>query len=210
MLRYGLTGGIASGKSTVATMLRERGFAVLEADKISHALIEPGGAAYGEVVAGFGRDILDGAGRISRTRLGEIVFGDRQMLDRLDRIIHPRVEAALLEQLSRLEQSGAYPAAFIEAALVFEANLQEKLDGVAVAWCLPEQQLARLIERGMSQEQARQRIAMQMPVEEKLALATEKIDCSGSMEQTRRQVDALAVKLRVAAADAAANRGKRP
>ena len=98
-----------------------------------------------------------------------------------------------------LERSGWYPAAFVEAALIFEAGLHEQLDGVVVAWCLPEQQLARLIERGMSKAEARQRIAMQMPVAEKLALATEKIDCSGSMEETQRQVDALAAKLRAAA-----------
>jgi dephospho-CoA kinase len=199
MLRYGLTGGIASGKSTVAAMLAEHGFPVLEADKVSHALIEAGGAAYEEVIARFGREILDGNGRIDRGRLGAVVFADRQKLDQLNGIIHPRVEGEALKQLLELERSGSYPAAFVEAALIFEAGLQKQLDGVVVAWCLPEQQLARLIERGMSKAEARQRIAMQMPVAEKLALATEKIDCSGSMEETRRQVDALAAKLRAAA-----------
>jgi len=198
MLRYGLTGGIASGKSTVAALLRERGFPVLEADKISHALIEPGGAAYGEVVALFGREILNGDGRIDRARLGAIVFADRQKLDQLNGIIHPRVESELVRQLSELEKSRRYAAAFVEAALIFEAGLHKKLDGVLVAWCLPEQQLARLMERGMSEAEARQRMAMQMPVQEKLALAEEKIDCSGSMEETRRQVDALAARLRAA------------
>jgi dephospho-CoA kinase len=199
MLRYGLTGGIASGKSTVAAMLAEHGFPVLEADKVSHALIEAGGAAYEEVIARFGREILDSKGRIDRARLGAVVFADRQKLDQLNGIIHPRVEGEALKQLLELERSGSYPAAFVEAALIFEAGLQKQLDGVVVAWCLPEQQLARLIERGMSKAEARQRIAMQMPVAEKLALATEKIDCSGSMEETRRQVDALAAKLRAAA-----------
>jgi dephospho-CoA kinase len=199
MLRYGLTGGIASGKSTVAAMLAEHGFPVLEADKVSHELIEAGGAAYEEVIARFGREILDGNGRSDRGRLGAVVFADRQKLDQLNGIIHPRVEGEALKQLLELERSGSYPAAFVEAALIFEAGLQKQLDGVVVAWCLPEQQLARLIERGMSKAEARQRIAMQMPVAEKLALATEKIDCSGSMEETRRQVDALAAKLRAAA-----------
>jgi len=198
MLRYGLTGGIASGKSTVAAMLRERGFPVLEADKISHALIEPGGAAYEEVIARFGNEILDGNGRIDRARLGAIVFDDRKKLDQLNGIIHPRVEAAALKELSDLEKSGSYPAAFVEAALIFEAGLHRKLDGVVVAWCLPEQQLARLMERGMSEADARQRMAMQMPVHEKLDLAEEKIDCSGSREETWRQVDALAARLRAA------------
>jgi dephospho-CoA kinase len=199
MLRYGLTGGIASGKSTVAAMLREHGFPVLEADKVSHALIEPGGAACEEVIARFGREILDGNGRIDRARLGAIVFADRQKLDQLNGIIHPRVAGEALKQLWELERSGSYPAAFVAAALIFEAGLHKQLDGVVVAWCLPEQQLARLIERGMSKAEARQRIAMQMPVAEKLVLATEKIDCSGSMEKTRRQVDELAAKLRATA-----------
>jgi dephospho-CoA kinase len=198
MLRYGLTGGIASGKSTVAAMLRELGFPVIEADKISHALIEPGGAAYDDVLARFGREILDSDGKIDRARLGAIVFADRQKLDQLNGIIHPRVEAGVLKQLSEVEKRGSYRAAFVEAALIFEAGLHKKLDGVVVAWCLPEQQLPRLIERGMSKAEAQQRIAMQMPLEEKLALAEEKIDCSGSMEETRRQVDALAARLRAA------------
>jgi len=195
MRKYGLTGGIASGKSTVAAMLRERGFPVLEADKISHGLIEPGGAAYEEVIARFGRGILDGDGRIDRAKLGAIVFTDRAKLDQLNRIIHPRVEVEILKQLLQLEKSGSYAAAFVEAALIFEAELHARLDGVVVAWCLPGQQLARLIERGMSEAEARQRIAMQMPVEEKLSLAAEKIDCSGSLEKTRRQVEALGAKL---------------
>ena len=198
MLRYGLTGGIASGKSTVAAMLRKHGFPVLAADRISHALIEPGGAAHDEVIARFGREILDGDGKIDRVRLGAIVFADRQKLDQLNGIIHPRVEQEVLIQFAQLEKSGSYAAAFVEAALIFEAGLHKKLDGVVVAWCVPEQQLARLMKRGMSEGEARQRIAMQMPVQEKLALAEEKIDCSGSMEETRRQVDVLAARLRAA------------
>jgi dephospho-CoA kinase len=199
MLRYGLTGGISSGKSTVAAMLCGHGFAVLEADKISHALIEPDGAAYKEVIARFGREILDADGRINRGRLGAIVFRDPEKLKQLNGMLHPRVEVELLRRLEELDKSGAVAVAFVEAALIFEAGLDKRLDGVVVAWCLPEQQVARLMERGMSEAEARQRIGTQMPVQEKLALAAEKIDCSGSIEETRSQVDALAAKLRAAA-----------
>ena len=199
MLRYGLTGGIASGKSTVAAILRGHGFRVLEADKISHALIEPGGAAYEEVIARFGRDILDADGRINRGRLGAMVFRDPEKLKQLNGMLHPRVEVELLRRLGELEESGTVAVAFVEAALIFEAGLDNRLDGVVLAWCLPEQQVARLMERGMSEVEARQRIGTQMPVQEKLALAAEKIDCSGSIEETRSQVDALADKLRGAA-----------
>jgi len=199
MLRYGLTGGIASGKSTVAALLREHGFAVLEADKISHALIEPGGAAYEEVIARFGREIVDVDGRINRGRLGATVFHDPEKLKQLNEMLHPRVQEELLRRLEELEKSGTAAVAFVEAALIFEAGLDKRLDGVVVAWCLPEQQLARLMERGMSEPGARQRVFAQMPVQEKLTLAAEKIDCSGSIEETRSQVDALAAKLRAAA-----------
>jgi len=202
MLRYGLTGGIASGKSTVAAMLREHGFAVLEADKISHGLIEPGGAAYEEVIARFGREIVHADGTINRGRLGAMVFDDPEELKQLNGMLHPRVEAELVRSLAELEISCSVPVAFVEAALIFEAGLDKKLDGVVVAWCLPEQQLARLMERGMSEAEARQRIGAQMPVQEKLVLAAQKIDCSGSIEETRSQVDALAAKLRAAASSA--------
>jgi dephospho-CoA kinase len=199
MLRYGLTGGIASGKSTVAAMLRERGFPVLAADKISHALIEPGGAAFEEVLARFGREIVDADGKINRGRLGAMVFRDPEKLQNLNGILHPKVEEELLRRLVELEKSGAVAVAFVEAALIFEAGLDKRLDGVVVAWCLPDQQVARLMERGISEAEARQRMATQMPVQKKLALAAEKIDCSGSIEETRSQVDVLATRLRAAA-----------
>jgi len=178
--------------------LRGHGFAVLEADKMSHALIEPGGAAYKEVIERFGREILDADGRINRGRLGAIVFRDAEKLKQLNGMLHPRVEVELLRRLEELDQS-TVAVAFVEAALIFEAGLDKRLDGVVVAWCLPEQQLARLMERGMSEAEARQRIGAQMPVQEKLALAAERIDCSGSIEETRSQVDALAAKLRAVA-----------
>ncbi len=200
MLRWGLTGGIASGKSTVAAMLREQGFPVIEADRISHRLMEKDGAAYAAVAGLLGESILDADKSISRSRVAAIVFNDRDKLQQLNAIIHPKVEQALAKEFAELEKAGASPVAFVEAALVFEAGMHKKLDGVVVAWCLPEQQLARLIERGMIEAEARKRMAAQMPVSEKMALATEKIDCSGAREETRRQVAELAGRLRQRAA----------
>ncbi len=196
MLRYGLTGGIASGKSTVAAILRELGFPVLEADRMAHQVVEPSQPAYDEVRSFFGDAILGPDRRIDRSRLAAIVFDDREKLNQLNAIIHPRVEQEMVRQLAELESSGKHAAAFIEAALIFEAGLHKTLDGVVVVWCLPEQQITRLMERGVSEAEARRRIAAQMPVADKLALATEKIDCSGSLEETRRQVEAFATKLR--------------
>ncbi len=196
MLRLGLTGGIASGKSAVAAMLRELGFSVLDADSLAHKLIEPGQPAYDEVLKEFGQAVLARDGRIDRAKLSTIVFNDRAKLDRLNAIVHPRVAEVVLRQFDVWQRNGTRDAAFVEAALLIESGIHKKLDGLVVAWCEPEQQLERLVARGLSEGEARRRIAAQLPVEDKLRLATEKIDCSGSLEETRRQVQALATRLR--------------
>jgi dephospho-CoA kinase len=196
MLRLGLTGGIASGKTAVAAMLRELGFDVIDADSLAHQLIAPGQPAYDEVVREFGPAILDPDKRINRAKLGAIVFDDRAKLARLNAILHPRVEIAAHQQFDEWSRNGTRAAAFIEAALLVEAGYHKNLDGLVVTWCRPEQQLERLLARGLTEQQARQRITAQLPVEEKLRHATEKIDCSASLEETRRQVQALAAKLR--------------
>ena len=195
MLRLGLTGGIASGKSAVAAMLRELGFSVLDADSLAHKIIEPCRPAYEEVLGEFGSAITDGQGRVDRAKLGALVFADRTKLDRLNAIVHPRVAEAVLRQLDEWQREGTRYAAFVEAALLIESGIHKHLDGLVVAWCRPEQQLERLAARGLSEDETRRRIASQMPVEEKLRYATEKIDCSGVLEQTREQVQALAAKL---------------
>ena len=196
MLRLGLTGGIASGKSAVAAMLREMGFAVLDADSLAHRLIEPGLPAYDEVLQEFGPGVVAPDGRVDRPKLSAIVFADRARLDRLNAIVHPRVAEVVFRQFEEWQRGGTRDAAFVEAALLIESGIHKKLDGLVVAWCAPEQQLERLLARGLSEAEARRRIAAQLPVEEKLRVATEKIDCSGSLEETRRQVEALATKLR--------------
>ena len=196
MLRLGLTGGIASGKSAVAAMLREMGFAVLDADSLAHKLIEPGQSAYAEVLQEFGQPVLSADGRVHRSKLATIVFNDRARLDRLNAIVHPRVAEVILSQFEIWRRAGVRDAVFVEAALLIESGIHKNLDGLVVAWCTPEQQLDRLVTRGLSEPEARRRIAAQLPVEEKLLLATEKIDCSRSLDETRRQVEALAAKLR--------------
>lgn len=196
MLKLGLTGGIASGKSAVAAMLREMGFHVLDADSLAHKLIEPGQAAYDEIIREFGPSIMDAGRRIDRARLAAVVFGDHAKLDRLNAIVHPGVERAIHEQFAEWVRNGTRDAVFVEAALLIEAGYVKNLDGLVVAWSSPEQQLERLRARGFGEEEARSRIASQLPVAEKLRHATEKIDCSGSLRHTREQVEALAAKLR--------------
>ena len=200
MLRYGLTGGIASGKSAVAALLREMGFPVLDADPIAHKLMEPGQPAHDEVLREFGANLAGADGRIDRSKLAAIVFADPDRLAKLNTILHPRVEQILLNQYEEWERSGVRDAAFVEAALLVESGFVSHLDGLIVAWCEPEQQLERLKARGMSEIDAKRRILAQLPLEEKLLRATYSIDCSGTMESTRAQVRALAANLRKSAA----------
>jgi dephospho-CoA kinase len=197
MLRVGLTGGIASGKSFVAGVMRELGCYVLDADRMAHRLIEPGQAAYDGVVQEFGRDILDAEGRVVRPKLAEIVFADPARLARLNAIVHPHILAALDVELDWLSNSDAQGVAVVEAALLVESGYYARLERLIVVWCTPEQQLERLVnERGMTIEQARQRIASQMSLEEKRGLADDEIDCSGTREHTREQVVALVERLK--------------
>ena len=195
MKRIGITGGIASGKSVVAGMLREMGFHVIDADRVGHEVIEPGTRAYGEIVAEFGAGVVGADGRIDRGKLGAIVFADGGKLEGLNKIVHPRVEEEMVRQFGEWERAGVKDAAFVEASLLVEAGYQKNLDGLVVAWCTPEQQLERLLARGLSEVEARRRIAAQMPAEEKLKFATEKIDCSGTLEETRRQVEEMVGKI---------------
>ena len=177
-------------------MLREMGFPVIDADRVGHEVMEPGTRAYGEIVAEFGAGVVGAHARIDRGKLGAIVFADSEKLARLNKIVHPRVEEEMVRQFGEWERAGVKDAAFVEAALLVEAGYQKNLDGLVVAWCRPEQQMERLLSRGLSEIEARRRIAAQMPAEEKLKFATEKIDCSGTMEETRRQVEELAKRLR--------------
>jgi dephospho-CoA kinase len=199
MLRVGLTGGIASGKSTVAAMLRDRDYLVFDADAIAHELLEPGQVTYDAVVREFGDGILGPGGAIDRGKLGAIVFADPAKRARLNEILHPRIRDISEDWFTRLDRPEGPAIAFEDAALILEAGLKKHFDRVVVCWCRPEQQLERLKERGLSAEAAQRRIAAQMPMDEKRRLADEVIDCSGSIEETERQVEALLAKLEQAA-----------
>jgi dephospho-CoA kinase len=199
MLRVGLTGGIASGKSTVDRMLRDRDYMVFDADAIAHELLEPGQAAHDAVVRQFGREILREDATIDRGKLGAIVFADPAKRERLNAILHPRIREISDDWFARLDRPGGPAIAFEDAALILEAGLRKYFDRVIVCWCRPEQQIERLKERGLSLEQAHRRIAAQMSMDEKRRLADDVIDCSGSLEETERQVEALLAKLELQA-----------
>ncbi len=200
MLRVGLTGGIASGKTTVAAMFRARGARILEADRIAHRLMAPGQPAYDEIVRAFGKEVLGADGSIDRKRLGAIVFADAARREQLNRIVHPRVIEEQEKELARIAAEEPGAVAMVEAALLVEAGYHKQLDKLVVTWCSPEQQLERLLAKGLSREDAARRIAAQLPVEEKRRLADFVIDCSGPLAETEKQVEQVWQALRQAAA----------
>jgi dephospho-CoA kinase len=197
MLRVGLTGGIATGKTTVASMLRDLDVPVLNADTLGHELLEPGQAAYDEIIAVFDEDILDPNGKVNRAKLGGVIFADAQKRARLNQILHPRILDVVQKWFAALDEPDGPEFAVVEAALIFEARYNQKLDKIMVCWCRPEQQMERLTLRGLSLEEAQQRIAAQMPLADKRKLADEPIDCSGSIEETQQQVNQVVEKLKL-------------
>jgi dephospho-CoA kinase len=196
MLKVGLTGGIGTGKTTVASMLRDRDVPVLDADPLGHELLEPGQAAYDEIVAVFDEDILDASGKVNRAKLGSVIFADAQKRERLNQILHPRILEIVQKWFAALDGPDGPQFAVVEAALIFEARYNRNLDKIIVCWCRPEQQLERLTLRGLSVEEAKQRVAAQMPLDDKRKLADVTIDCSGSIEETQRQVDHVVEKFK--------------
>ena len=204
MLRVGLTGGIGCGKSTVAAMMSDLGCHVLNADKMAHALIAPGRPAYEEIRREFGPTILASDGSIDRARLAAIVFADADKLASLNAIVHPRVLAELDSELERISRTDPHGVAVVEAALLIESRYHQRLDRLILVTCTREQQLERLTNptfgRAMSREQAEQRIAAQIPLEEKRKLAHDEIDCSGSLDQTTKQALTLVKQLKQMAA----------
>jgi dephospho-CoA kinase len=199
MLKVGLTGGIATGKTEVAAMLRDRDCPVLEMDPLGHEMLEPGQDAYKEVVREFGPEILIAGDKVNRAKLGEIVFRDPAKRARLNEILHPRILDVVSKWFAALDSPGGPEVAVVVAALIVESGYQKQLDKLIVCWCMPKQQIARLVERGLTEEQARQRVSAQMPSGEKRKYADEIIDCSGTLEQTEHQVDAALARLKAMA-----------
>lgn len=186
----GLTGGLASGKSTVSSYLREKGAVILDADIIARELMEPGQPAWLEVVRYFGRDILNEDGSINRQLLAERVFTSSEELALLNTLTHPLVRQEIVRRLNELNrQQLPPPAAVVDAPLLIEAGLTDLVEEVWLVAVEPERQIERAVARGLTAEEARRRLAAQWPLEKKLAYANRVIDNNGSREETRRQVD---------------------
>ncbi|MDR7463968.1 MAG: dephospho-CoA kinase [Armatimonadota bacterium] len=201
----GLTGGLASGKSTVAAILRQLGAVVISADALAREVMEPGTEAYREVVAAFGPGVLQPDGRIDRARLASWIYADPPARRRLNEITHPRIRVLLRRELARLQRWLPADAVIVlDIPLLLDTAPRDAfpLEGVIVVAVDETTQLARLCRReGISEEEARQRLAAQRPLREKVAEADWVIDNSGTPEETRRQVEALWRRLRASPAD---------
>jgi dephospho-CoA kinase len=189
MRLIGLTGGIGSGKSTVDRMLVARGAALVDADLLAREVVEPGTPALAEIAAEFGDSVLLPDGGLDRAALGAVVFADAARRERLNAITHPRVGELMQARIAAALASDA-ALVVVDVPLLFEGSRQSLFEGVLLVWVPAEVQLRRLVERdGMAESEARARIAAQMPIDGKRALATWVIDNSGSLAETERQVD---------------------
>lgn len=194
MKLVGLTGGIGSGKSTVAAMLRELGAEVVDADEASHAVYEPGTPGFAAVVKEFGEAYVKD-GRIDRRRLGELVFKDADARRRLNEIVHPLVREWMAARTAEAADRGA-EVVVQDVPLLFENGLERLFSPVVLVYVPETLQVERLFRgRGFAPERAREVIAAQMPIEEKRRLAEHLIDNSGTIEETRVQVEKLWAQL---------------
>jgi dephospho-CoA kinase len=209
LLKVGLTGGIASGKTVVADMFSTLGAHMIQADRIAHDLMQPGQPVFDEVVRHFGSDILDSNGAINRSRLAEAAFssteGKPSRIQELNQIVHPHVIRKQEQWMDDLAQSDPQAVAIVEAALILEAGAGSRFDRIVVVTCRPEQRIERWAKRmKIDAETARRevtrRMAAQLPDEAKIKAADYVIDNSGSLDATKAQVEVVSWKLKNQAA----------
>lgn len=187
----GLTGGIATGKSTVADMFRTRGVVVIDADELSRRIVEPGRPALQEIVDTFGSEVLADDGTLDRARLADEIFRDDDARQQLEAITHPRIAEAMFDDARRAFDDG-HDWVVYEAALLVETGSDRILDALIVVDCSPETQLERLRRRDdFDEDEARRRIDSQMPLADKRRAADWIVDNDGPLEATRRQVRRL-------------------
>ncbi|NXF98021.1 DCAKD protein, partial [Eubucco bourcierii] len=196
MFLVGLSGGIASGKSTVVAVLRELGCAVIDADVIAREVVQPHFKAYQQIVNSFGTEILLENGEINRQALGNIIFSQPEKRQLLNSITHPEIQKEMLKQILKYFVLG-YHYVILDIPLLFETNrLTKFMKYTVLVYCDPPTQLARLMRRDrLARAEAEARLAAQLPLEEKRRLATYIIDNSGERESTRRQVLRLHARL---------------
>jgi dephospho-CoA kinase len=205
LLKVGLTGGIASGKSVVGEMLVALGAHLIQADEISHQLMQPGQSVYSDVVAHFGREVLNYDGTVNRAKLAEAAFaksapGAASRIEELNRIVHPAVIRRHDEWMKETGRQHPHAVAIVEAALILEAGAAKSFDRLIVVTCSDEQRIARFaarqkIDLEAARKEVARRMAAQLPESEKIKAADYAIDNSSSLDHTQEQVRQLWEKL---------------
>lgn len=196
MRLLGLTGGIATGKSTFAALLRARGVPVVDADALARAVVEPGAPALDAIAREFGPDLIGPDGALDRKRMGALVFGDPGARKRLEAITHPAIRRAMAEETARLAAAG-HPLAFYDAPLLYEVGLDAVMEAVVVVWAPPALQRARLAARdGLDEAAATARLAAQLPVDEKASRADFVVENAGDPAALAAKADRLLDDLR--------------
>lgn len=198
----GLTGGVATGKSAVAAELKRLGAHIVDADVIARRVVEPGTRAYDEIVAEFGPGVVRDDGTLDRRAIAAVVFSDRARLKRLNEITHPPIRRMITEEVERAEREHPGGLVVVDAALLIENGLYRNMERVIVVAADDAVQLERLMKReGLTEDKARERIATQMPMTEKVRLADHVIDNNGAVENTLDQVRSLYAALTAAGAE---------
>lgn len=186
----GLTGGIASGKSTVSNMLRERGAKIVDADRISREIVLPGSPVLEQIAEEFGPEVIQEDGTLDRKKLGSIIFGDKEKRLKLNAIMHPKIREEMKMRIAQYEAEDPDGLVVADIPLLYESNLQQMFTEVMVVYVPYDVQLQRLMERDeLSEAEAKERIASQMSLEDKRERADIVIDNSRSLQETATQIE---------------------
>lgn len=189
-MNIGLTGGIACGKSTVASLLVKRGANLVDADQIARDVVLPGSPVLAQVAERFGREILFEDGSLNRKKLGGMIFNDEAARKQLEGLLHPPIRASMRDQMARFELLQPDKLVVVDVPLLYESNLSSMFEQVMLVYIPSELQLKRLMARdSITQDQAEKRLQSQMPIESKRSLADIIIDNSGTLEETEKQLD---------------------
>ncbi len=194
----GLTGGIATGKSTASDIIRDLGLPLIDADAISREVVAPGSPILKQIAKTFGKNLVDEADRLDRAALGKIVFNDEKKRLKLESLLHPEIQKIKNSERLRFEKEGA-KMAFYDVPLLFEKNLQDEFDATILIYCKKKQQIERLMHRNsIDEKEAKQLLKNQMSIEEKKALADFVVDNTGDKDHLRLEIIKLISELKAA------------
>ncbi len=196
MLIVGLTGGIASGKSSVCEMLKARGAYIVDTDRIARLVVEPGTPGLQELVSSFGKSILFKEGTLDRKRLGDIIFASPEKRKILEAILHPKILAEKNRHVEEIRKTDSRAIVIVDIPLLLELNRQDTVDKVILVYVSPKVQIDRLAKRdGLGIDDALKRLGSQMPIEQKIRFADYVINNEGSLEETEKEVSKVFRKL---------------